>query len=118
MNHPSSKLRIITHLPTLGLKHLSSCLVTYWYYTSLGKATRYAAEAEPAAESRETDRRTGDGEVSLEEGEPCLLLGAGVPWRDSDALAAMLTTQSELRRCESAEECRGRELDGDRGPEK
>ena len=35
--------------------------------TSLGRATRYAAEAEPGAESRETDRRTGDGEVSLEE---------------------------------------------------
>ena len=60
--------------------------------TSLGRATRYAAEAAPGAESRETDRRTGDGEVSLDEtgdvrvrpwklglGESCLLLGTGVP---------------------------------------
>ena len=35
--------------------------------TFLGRATRYVAEAEPGAESLETDRRTGDGEVSLDD---------------------------------------------------
>ncbi len=71
-------------------------------YSVLGRATRYEAEAD----SRETDLRTGDGEVSLEDGvrtlndrlsELCRRFITGVPCRECPALL-LFARFSELRR--------------------